>query len=258
MTEVAWNRLTAPELRRLAATDAIVLLPIGSIEQHGPHLPTGVDAFLAGEVSLRAARLTHDTRPVVVAPTIWSGLAEHHMAFGGTFTLSLSTLQALLHDLCRSVIRAGFSKILIVNGHGGNITALDALVNDLTATLSAQIAVTSYFTVGRESIKRTLDTQDWLMHACEGETSMIMELSPELVREEELKTAVGPEIRLQSEETNPVHVSRSFKVICPTGVAGDARGASPAKGKSILDACARELSVLLMSDIIWAEEHGRE
>ncbi|MGW1887168.1 creatininase family protein [Streptomyces sp. NPDC001970] len=254
MTEVAWNRMTAPELRNLASADAVVLLPIGSTEQHGPHLPTGVDDFLAGEVCLRAARLTLDTRPVVVAPSIWAGLAEHHMAFGGTFTLSLSTLRALLHDLCRSIIRSGFSKILIVNGHGGNVTGLNALVNDLTEELSADIAVTSYFTAGWGSIQRTLETQDWLMHACEGETSMIMEIAPELVREQELKTAVGPEIRLQSQDTDPVHVSRSFMTVSPSGVAGDARGASAAKGKTILDACAQEISTLLKSNTIWAED----
>lgn len=81
MSEHRWNRLTAPELRELAAQDALVLLPVDSTEQHGAHLPTGVDDFLATEVCHRAAALVGDHAPVVVAPPVWCGLAEHHMSF---------------------------------------------------------------------------------------------------------------------------------------------------------------------------------
>ncbi|WP_113702534.1 creatininase family protein [Nonomuraea lactucae] len=281
MAEILWNRMTYLELRERAAADAVVLLPVGSTEQHGPHLPTGVDDFLAGEVCRRAALLALGTRPVVVAPSIWCGLAEHHMGFGGTFTLTLPTLHALLHDVCRSIIRAGFSKILIVNGHGGNVTALNALVTELSAQLSAhspdhsstdspatstgdstgnssaRIAVTSYFTAGRDAIRDALDTQDWLMHACEGETSMIMELGRELVRRGELADAVGPRIMLQSEDTSPAYVSVPFDAVSESGVAGDARTASAAKGRSILDGCARAIADLVAGDALWRRPEHR-
>src|SRR5580704_7130606 len=112
MTEILWNRMTAEALRDRAAEGAIVLLPVASTEQHGPHLATGVDDYLCGEACRRAAALVVKERPVVVAPTLWCGLAEHHVAFGGTFTLSLSTYYALLRDLCQSILRAGFEKIL--------------------------------------------------------------------------------------------------------------------------------------------------
>src|ERR1700737_207009 len=90
MTEVLWNRMTAEELRCKAEQDAIVLLPAASTEQHGPHLTTGVDTFLAREGCRRTALLVVKSRPIVVAPVVWMGLAEHHMALGGTFSLSLS------------------------------------------------------------------------------------------------------------------------------------------------------------------------
>ena len=183
MTEHRWNRLTAPELRDLALRDAVVLLPVGSTEQHGAHLPTGVDDFLAAEVCRRAA-VAAAPLPVVVAPSVSCGLAEHHMPFGGTLTLSLPTFHALLRDICGSILRAGFRRILLVNGHGGNVTALHALVNELTVELQAPIAVTSYFTAGREVIANTLETQRHLMHACEGETSMALAAFPDLVRTE--------------------------------------------------------------------------
>ena len=75
------------------------------------------------------------------------------MAFGGTLTLTLPTLHALLRDICRSVIRAGFSRILIVNGHGGNMTALNTLTTELTAELATPIAFASYFGAGRDMVR---------------------------------------------------------------------------------------------------------
>ncbi|MEU5609905.1 creatininase family protein [Streptomyces sparsogenes] len=247
MPENRWNRLTASELRDLAQRDAVVLLPVGSTEQHGEHLPTGVDDFLAAEVCRRAADAAHT--PVVVAPSVWCGLAEHHMPFGGTVTLSLPTLHALLRDVCHSILRSGFRHILIVNGHGGNVTALNALVNELTVELDAPIAVTSYFTAGREVIADTLETQQHLMHACEGETSMALAAFPDHVRTERVAQAVGPDIFLQSEDRSAVYRSVTFDIITRSGTAGDARTASAVKGERLLDGCARALADLIDAGI---------
>ena len=84
--EVEWRRLRADELRERAKQDAIVVLPIGAIEQHGPHLPVEVDSLLGETVALRAARLVVEKTPVVVLPCLWTGISEHHMSFGGTVT----------------------------------------------------------------------------------------------------------------------------------------------------------------------------
>ena len=86
---VQWHDLRAPQLRELAEHDAIVIIPVGSTEQHGPHLPVQVDALLAGEVAHRAALRIQSHCPVVVAPTVWCGLAEHHMSFWGHHHLGL-------------------------------------------------------------------------------------------------------------------------------------------------------------------------
>jgi creatinine amidohydrolase len=252
MSEVQWNRLTAAELRNLAARDAVVLLPVGATEQHGPHLPTGVDDFLAAEVCHRAAALASVHVPVVVTPSVPTGLSEHHMAFGGTLTLTLTTLHALLRDICRSVIRAGFSRILIVNGHGGNMTALNALTTELTAELAAPIAFASYFGAGRNVVRETLETQDGLMHACEGETSMMMATRPGLIRTEHLAEAHGPRITLPAESTDPVYLAVPFERITTSGVAGDARVASAEKGETMLAGCASALADIIVRDP-WAK-----
>jgi creatinine amidohydrolase len=243
MPEVLWNRMTAPSLRGKAAQGALVLLPVGATEQHGPHLPTGVDDLLSAEASRRAAALlTAQGQPVVVAPSVWCGLSDHHVPFGGTFSLTLPTYHALLRDLCRSILTAGFGKILIVNGHAGNVMALNAISTELLRELSAPIAVISYFTAGRQRTAEILETQDTLMHACEGETSMVMAVAPDLVDHDRLGEAHGPTITLPCDPRNVVHVPRSFADITVSGVAGDARTATPAKGEAILDACAQVIA----------------
>jgi creatinine amidohydrolase len=100
MPEVEWVNLKARDIRILQEKDAIAIIPIGSIEQHGPHLPVQVDTLLAGEVARRTARLLVEHAPVVVLPTIWSGLAEHHMSLGGTLTLDLRTFLDLVRGSC--------------------------------------------------------------------------------------------------------------------------------------------------------------
>ena len=100
------------------------------MEQHGPHLPVGVDTFLSEGVCKAAAEAIAADMPIVVAPTLWCGMAEHHMAYGGTFTLDIPTYRAVLLCLLKSLERHGFKRVLIVNGHGGNIAALGAFLPD--------------------------------------------------------------------------------------------------------------------------------
>ncbi len=156
MAEIDWNRSPAETLRSLAARGTIILLPVASTEQHGPHLPTGVDDMLVTEVCRRTARLLAPDTPAVVAPTVWCGLADHHLAFGGIFSLTLPTYHALLRDLCRSILRAGFRTIVLVNGHGGNIAGLAAISADLTRELDAPIATATYFIVAADEVAGVL------------------------------------------------------------------------------------------------------
>jgi creatinine amidohydrolase len=253
MTTVLWNELTASTLNDLAARDAIVLLPVASTEQHGPHLATGVDVVLCWEVCRRTAELVSAKRPIVVAPTVWMGLAEHHVPFGGTFTLSVATWHALLRDLCQSILRAGFEKILIVNGHGGNMTALNALTVELTRELEAPIATTSYWSLAHENgaFDEILEDQKGVQHACEAETSMMMAAAPDLVFQSELAKAVGPQSSMASALNRPINVWKSFKDQTPTGVLGDARRASAQKGERLLDVAARLMAERLIAGEPW-------
>lgn len=248
MTETRWNRLTAPEVVDLAARDALVLVPVGATEQHGEHLPTGVDDFLAAEVCRRAAELAAPDAPVVVTPSVWFGLSEQHMPFGGTITVRLNTLRVVLRDVCHSVVRAGFRRVVLVNGHSAAVSALDAIVDDLTPGLDADLAVTSYFAVGQAAVTDALTEQTRLMHGGEGETSMALAVFPDLVRTDKVETAYGPALPGVAREAGAVYRSVPFGMITSSGVAGDARGAAADKGELLLDGCARALAALITAE----------
>jgi creatinine amidohydrolase len=252
MTETAWNRLPAEALRALAAKDAIVLLPVASTEQHGPHLPTGVDDFLCSEVCRRTAAAMAPDCPVVVAPTVWCGLADHHVAFGGTFTLSLATYYAVLRDLCRSILKAGFTRIVLVNGHGGNINALATFTGELTRELDAPIATTTYFMEAQAAMSEVLEDQNGVMHACEAETSMMMVIHPDLVDARRVSEAHGPSFDIMGSLVPSLKRFHSFAELTGSGVAGDARKASAAKGEKLLAACAAGLAARLRAGEPWA------
>ena len=251
---VLWSELSAGHLRDKAEAGALVILPVASTEQHGPHLPTGVDAYLCAAVCERAACLMQDRgKQVVVAPTLWVGLAEHHVSFGGTLTLSLRTYHALLADLLTSIKRAGFKRTIIVNGHGGNIAALQALTTDLTRELDVALGVTTYFTLATESFAATLEDQKAVHHACEAETSMMMALRPDLILHDRLNDAHGPfALDGTSPLNRPLNHWRSFRDITNSGVIGDARRATPAKGDTLIAAAAEALATRLVAGEPWA------
>ena len=174
MPSVMWKELTAEDLRAKAAEDAIVVLPIASMEQHGPHLPVGVDTYLCEAVCKAGAELAVQSVPCVVAPTLWCGMAEHHMAYGGTFTFDIPTYRAVLLCFLKSIERHGFKHVFIVNGHGGNIAAMNAFLPDFAQETALTIRAATYFDMSNAAIEPFLEDQTQVWHACEVETSLMM------------------------------------------------------------------------------------
>ena len=214
--QIYWEQLRSPQLKSLADVNAIVVVPVGSIEQHGPHLPVKVDALLATEVARRAALKVQTHQPILVTPTVWCGLAEHHMDFCGTLTLDFETFHALLRNLCRSIRHHGFRRIFLLNGHGGNIAALNVICSELVRELDGLRVVSgTYWTIPEvaEKFAEILEVQQNVRHAGEAETSMMLALEPELVDQSILNQADGtPEIPFYGSG-----VSRwvSFKEVSP-------------------------------------------
>lgn len=251
MPSVMWKELTAEDLRAKAAENAIVVLPVASMEQHGPHLPVGVDTFLCEAVCKGGAELAVKDAPVVVAPTLWCGMAEHHMAFGGTFTFDIPTYQAVLAAFLTSIKRHGFQRVFIVNGHGGNIAALNAFLPDLTRQTGLILYATTYFELSKDDLGQFLEDQKSVHHACEVESSMMMVVAPATVKHDRLPEAFGM-LNGDPRKAYPAARYHAFKDLTPTGVVGDARRANAQKGEKLLAVCARGLADALKNKEMWA------
>jgi creatinine amidohydrolase len=247
--EIEWMRLTAEELRARAAADALVIVPVASLEQHGPHLATGVDIVLATGVAHETARRLPG--PVVVTPCIWTGLAEHHMAFGGTVTLDYEAFAGVLRGVVRSAARCGFRRVMLLNGHGGNAEAVAVAATALAVELGIRVAAGTYWHLVPEVIAPVLERQPGLLHACEAETSLMLTLAPGSVRRERLEEAHGPGSTRVPGQPPGLAMRRSFKEISPSGVIGDARVANAAKGEALLAAIAGALAEMLGNPELW-------
>ncbi len=250
--QIHWEQLRSPQLKSLADVNAIVVVPVGSMEQHGPHLPVKVDALLATEVARRAAMKVCTHQPILVTPTVWCGLAEHHMDFCGTLTLDFETFHALLKNLCRSISHHGFQRIFLLNGHGGNIAALNVICSELVKELDGLRVVSgTYWTLPEvaEKFAEILEVQQNVRHAGEAETSMMLALEPELVDQARMSQADGP-------PDTPFYgsgVSRwvSFKELSANGVIGSPSVATEAKGELLLEVAADGIAGVLQNPELW-------
>ena len=251
MSRIAWHDLRAPELRTLAETDAMVIVPVGSTEQHGPHLPVQVDARLAAEVAKRAASRIAEHQSVVVAPTVWCGLAEHHMAFGATITLDFATFHALIRCVCESIQRHGFRRLALLNGHGGNIKALDVIAGELKRELDIAVVSATYWTVASvaRAFEEILDAQAGVAHACEAETSMMLALEPALVDREEMARVDGGGRNLGA--SGDPYRWRGFDEMTGSGVLGVPAAATAEKGERLLAAAAEGVAEALLQEALW-------
>lgn len=252
MTEVEWQKLKAHELRALADRDAVVVLPTAACEQHGPHLPVMTDIRLGHEVAVRAARKLAGEVPVVVAPVIWSGLSEHHMAFGGTLSISHATFHALLGDLISAVERHGFRRILIANSHGGNRIAIRYAADAFGRVDGPIIVAASYAEEGAPEMSAILEDQPGTSHADESETSMMLALEPDLVDASDLGSLKGggPESALGAGRA--AYRWRPFTHATHNGVRGIPAKASAEKGELLLAAGSDAIARLIADPATWA------
>lgn len=249
--EVRWDRLSAPALREAAAQGAVVIVPLGATEQHGPHLPTQVDWRLAYEIALRAARAMPAPWRALVTPALPFGMSEHHMSLGGTITLDFATMSALVGCVVRSAARHGFKRIFVLNGHGGNIAALETIVTELTVALRLPLACGTYWQIAAEPIRRILQHQGQVLHACEAETSMMLAVAPDLVDAANLAAAAGPAGLDESAFGEQPRRWKSFAEITPNGTIGNPARATAAKGEKLLELAADALVKRLRDGTIW-------
>ena len=225
----------------------VAILPIGSTEQHGPHLPVQVDVMLAAAVATRTAALM--TAPALVLPALWVSLADHHMAFPGTLTLDFLTFRAVLRCIVGSLARQGFRRVFLLNGHGGNMAALAPVVDELGLECRVTLVSATYWVAAAAEFAVILDGQPNLCHACEAETSMMLALAPDTVAMEKLDGLDIPLDGLGDQEG--LHRRVPIEVISSCGVVGTPGLATAEKGRRLLNAAATVLSRSLSADTTW-------
>lgn len=252
MTEVRWERLTAPEIQQWAARDAVVMLPVAALEQHGPHLPVWTDSLIGHATCIRAAELAAADAPALVLPPMWQGISEHHLPFGGTISLDFRTMQAVIACTARSILACGFRKLFLVNSHGGNVEPLMVIARELGAEMGIPVVTTTIHQAAAAAIAGILEAQSGTQHACEAETSLWLALAPDQVRRDKVAGALssgGPSVG-----SSAFQRFWSFAERAPgTGVRGDPRAATAEKGERILQAMAEALTRALRDPALWTK-----
>jgi creatinine amidohydrolase len=180
--------LAYPDIRAYLERDDIILIPMASLEQHGPHLPLSTDTVTAYEVSRRAA----EQADVLYTPTVWTGYSPQHMRGAGqgmgTITIRAETLNNLLYDIARSLIHHGFNKLVFVNGHGSNVKVIDPVLRKIRYDTGAMVAFYKPYAERYMGLVKDLmenppeETPGW--HSSELETSQMLAHNAKLVRME--------------------------------------------------------------------------
>jgi creatinine amidohydrolase len=173
--------LTWPEVKEYLNQSDVAIMPIGSIEQHGPALPLGTDSLLAYNVAREAARWAN----VICVPSTWVGLSAHHMMFAGSLTLSQDTFIKVIVEVASGLAQHGFRKIVLYNGHGGNEVAMSYAADLITNNTPAQALLFGIAELRKIYLKDNAHLLD--IHAGIGETSGMLAAYPELVEMERLE-----------------------------------------------------------------------
>lgn len=244
-TEYRYNRLTWAEMNEAIAMQKVVILPTGSTEQHGRHLPLDVDVFLAESVCLEVGRRAPDR--VLVLPPIAYGLNLHHIDFPGTIHIEPEIFIAFGLNITKSVAYHGFKKILIVNGHGSNTPLIDLIARKTVLETNSLCAALNYFSLAIAAFNQIKDTPV-MAHADEFETSLYLHLAPERVQMD--KAGAGDDVMgkyMSSDSTYnyPVRFNDFWGRWTQLGVHGDATPATAEKGEVIFEAAVTGLLELV-------------
>ncbi len=235
-----FSEMTAARLAGVDRDQTLALLPIAAVEQHGPHMPTGTDQIICSAVAAAVEARLPDQ--VLALPTVWLGASSHHLGLGSTLSSDLDTYVATLCEIAQSLLDDGYRRLLIVNGHGGNVDPMRVALRRLQPDWpEALLAGGSYWSVADDLIRETLEgAHKFVGHACEFETSLMLHLRPELVSAESLADAG----ELGADQIQGVFVSRDMRQRTREGFTGRPDLASAAKGERLFSGIVERLVVL--------------
>jgi creatinine amidohydrolase len=241
------------------ANDKVVILPLGAIEQHGPHLPVSTDTSIISQVALAAEK--RSPNDILLCPALPFGSSHHHLSFGGTISISIATYTQLVVELVESLLQSGFRRIVLLNGHGGNITpikqALSILSNKHDVSTNSNIALATYWELAGKIFAGDPPMESpALSHACEYETSLMLYLFPEKVLQHKIQRAKRPDNNgyIPWEDDTPyrgVSMIKRTEFISSNGSSGEPQLGSAEKGKYLFEHAVESLLQFLNSFKTW-------
>lgn len=259
---ILFAKLTWPEIKKAAEANAVALIVVAQIEEHGPHLPVDTDVLIGEAVTFRAAEILRNKNvPVVLLPTVWSAYSEVDVTrFPGTIVVRPIHLASLLTDICESLVRSGFRKIGFVNAHGQNRMAIEMAIRETRDRTGVSAAM--FLCANPEARSKILHSID--IHGGEGETSLYLAIAPEYVDMD--KAPKEPYTLRGKRSLSAMEAKQSWWTTWSIqktkyGIFGDASLATKEKGEALLNAYAESLARMIEeyyhSPFVSPEEHGQ-
>lgn len=233
--------MSAPELARLTWRDAetalrrarVALVPVGATEQHGPHMTLDTDTAIAEAFARRIGDALGED--AIIGPTISMGMSEHHLGFAGTMTLKALTLMSLVHDVVQSFVQNGVRKVILVNGHGGNIDPLGLVAREAGRDGTAEVASLMWAILAADLIHERAATP-FHSHACDIETSVALAIAPHVVLSDRIEAPAPSTLGVVplAEPRSRYDIPVPFGQWTANGAIGDPRLATRELGEEIV------------------------
>jgi creatinine amidohydrolase len=245
-----WADMTWEDFRAGDPERWIAVLPVAAVEQHGPHLPLGVDGFINEGYLSRALPLLPPSLPVSVLPLQWAGKSDEHLAYPGTLTLSPETAIRSWIEIGESVFRAGVRKLVIINSHGGNSAVMEIVARDLRVRLGMLAVTASWSRFGYPDGLFTEAERTQGIHGGAIETALMRAIRPDAVREDKIAEFKSEAASMEQEfkwlrPDRPAGFGWMAQDLNPLGALGDARAGTKEKGEAALVFGARAFVELL-------------
>jgi creatinine amidohydrolase len=227
-----FHDMTWPLLRQVSRDATLVVAPIAACEQHARHLPTFTDTLLVTAVAEGVEQRL--PQQVLLLPTQWLGASSHHLRFGATLSAEVDTHIDLICDLLKPLLDDGHKRLMVLNGHGGNIDTMHVALRRLQAHYTdRQLTAASYWEIAEKEMGVLAEGPRKVMgHACEFETSMVLALRPDLVRRDEIKDDPPP----SEPALRGLYLAEDMRQRTDHGAVGYPERASADKGRALIQA----------------------
>src|SRR5947209_8562780 len=226
-----FHEMTFPELRQVPRSGVVVMAPIAACEQHSHHLAVFTDAVLCTAVAEGVEKRL--PKEVLLLPTQWWGASHHHLRFGATLSADVDTHEQMIVELLTPLLDDGYERVLVLNGHGGNIDTMQMAMRRLRSSYTQRIvSAASYWDMAAKELAALAEgPRKQMGHACEFETSMLLHVRPDLVRKDKIKN----DPLIEDPALRGVFLGEDMYQRTDHGCVGYPELATPEKGKTYLD-----------------------